>query len=302
MIKSVTVVNDHGDSLKMGIGDPDQSGLLISNIDGISPGQADISTTELAATDGAVYNSARLISRNITMDIILNALPSIEENRYLTYEFFPLKKEISLIFETDNRNLKIDGYVESNEADIFEEQETVSISIICPNPYFYSHGEENTTVFSGIEAMFEFPFCNDSLTEKLLVFGEIRTKYENVVFYEGDAETGFVMNIHFTDPASDISIYNVENREIMKIDTDKITAIVGSAIQAGDDLTISTVRGNKYLKFYRLGQEYNVLNCLDRNSDWLQLYVGINVIAFTAATGNNNLQFSIYNDSLFEGV
>lgn len=301
MIKSVTVTNNQGESLTMGIGDPDQSGLLISNIDGISPGQADISTTELAATDGSVYNSSRLVSRNITIDIIFNALPSIEENRHLTYKYFSLKKDITLIFETDERQLRIEGYVESNEANIFEEQEGTSISIICPNPYFYSVGAQ-TTVFSGIEPMFEFPFCNDSLTEKLLVFSEIRTKYENVVYYEGDAETGFVMNIHFIGPASGISIFNVENRESMKIDTDKLSSIVGGPIQIGDDLIISTVRGKKSLTFIRAGKSYNVLNCLDRNSDWLQLYIGMNVIAFTATEGNSNLQLSIYNDSLFEGV
>lgn len=301
MIKSVTVTNDLGESLKMGIGDPDQSGLLISSIDGLGPGEADISTTELAATDGAVYNSSRLVSRNIVINIIFDELPSVEENRYLTYRFFPLKKGISLTVETDHRHLVIDGYVESNEPEIFDEREGTSISIICPNPYFYSLGTE-VTVFSGIEPMFEFPFCNDSLTEKLLIFGEIRTKYENVVFYEGDAETGFVMNIHFLGPASDISIYNVENRETMKIDTAKIEAIIGAPIQAGDDLVISTVRGKKSLTFYQAGKSFNVLNCLDRNSDWLQLYVGLNVIAFTAVEGDSNLQFSIYNDSLFEGV
>lgn len=301
MIKSVTVTNNQGESLTMGVGDPDKSGLLISNMDGISPGQADISTTELAATDGSVYNSSRLVSRNITFDIIFNDLPSVEENRHLSYKYFPLKKEITLTFNTDERQLQIDGYVESNEANIFEEQESASFSIICPNPYFYSLATQ-TTVFSGIEPMFEFPFCNDSLTEKLLVFSEIRTKYENVVYYEGDAETGFVMNIHFVGPASGISIFNVENREIMKIDTDKLSAIVGGAIQAGDDLTISTVRGKKSLTFVRAGKSYNVLNCLDRDSDWLQLYIGLNVIAFTAVEGNNNLQFTVQNSSLFEGV
>lgn len=301
MIKSLTVTNHLGDSLTMGIGDPNDSGLLISSIDGIGPGQADISTTELAATDGAVYNSSRLVSRNITIDLIFQGDPTIEDSRYLTYKYFPLKKDVTLTIITDQRSLQIDGYVESNDPTIFDKQEGTSISIICPNPYFYSLGT-TSTVFSGIEPMFEFPFCNDSLTEKLLVFGDIRTKYENAVYYEGDAETGFVMNIHFVGPASGISIFNVENREIMKIDTDKIEAIVGSEIQAGDDLTISTVTGKKYLFFWRNGKSYNVLNCLDRNSDWLKLYLGVNIIAFTATTGNSNLQFAVYNDSLFEGV
>lgn len=301
MIRSVIVTNYLGERLTLGVGDPDTSGLLISNIDGIGPGQAEVSTTELAATDGAVYNSARLVSRNITFNIIFQSDTSIEEKRYLTYRFFPLKKAINLTFITDNRSLQIDGYVESNEPDIFTKEESTSISIICPNPYFYSLTSDSV-VFSGIEPMFEFPFCNDSLTEKLLIFGEIRTKYENVVYYYGDAETGVNIKIHFLGPATALSIFNITNRNIMKIDTTKLEAIVGSPIQAADDLVISTVSGKKSLTFWRSGKSYNVLNCLDRSSDWIKLEVGENVLAFTAETGNNEIQFDVQYYPLFEGA
>lgn len=301
MIKSVTVINHLNEMLEMELGNPGESGFLISSIEGIGPGEADISTTELAATDGAVYNSARLLSRNIILNFIFLEHPTIEDTRQLSYKFFPLKKNLTLIFETDNRSLQIEGYVESNSPEIFSEQEGSTISIICPNPYFYSLGSE-LTVFSGVEPMFEFPFSNESLTEPLLIMSELRTKYENVIFYQGDAETGMVIKIHFVGPAAGITIYNVKTRESMKIDTDKIASIVGSAIQASDDLVISTITGKKSLTFIREGKSYNVLNCLGRDSDWLKLAIGENVIAFTADEGNYNLQFEAYNDILFEGV
>lgn len=301
MIKYVIATNYLGESLKMGIGDPDTSGLLISSIEGIGPGISEISTTELAATDGAVYNSARLPSRNIVIDMIFMGNPTIEDTRDITYRLFPLKKPINLIFMMDNRALQIDGYVESNEPSIFEKQEGTSISIICPNPFFYSLAED-TMIFSGIEPMFEFPFCNDDLREKLLIFGEIRDRYENLIFYEGDAETGVVINIHFVGPATGISIYNVITREAMVIDTDKLAAIVGSEIQGSDDLIISTITGKKSVTFWREGKSYNVLNSLTRDSDWLKLDVGRNVIAYVAETGYKNLQFHIDYYPLFEGV
>lgn len=301
MIKSVTVINHLNEKLEMELGNPEKSGFLISSIEGIGPGEADISTTELAATDGAVYNSARLLSRNIILNFIFLEHPTIEDTRQLSYKFFPLKKNLTLIFETDNRSLQIEGYVESNSPEIFSEQEGSTISIICPNPYFYSLGSE-LTVFNGIEPMFEFPFSNESLTEPLLVMSELRTKYENVIFYQGDAETGMVIKIHFVGPAAGITIYNVKSRESMKIDTDKIASIIGSAIKASDDLIISTITGKKSLTFVREGKSYNVLNCLGRDSDWLKLGIGENVIAFTADEGNYNLQFEVYNDILFEGV
>lgn len=301
MINSVIATNYLGESLVMGIGDPDESGLLISSIDGIGPGEAEISTTELAATDGAVYNSSRIASRNIVINIIFEGNPTIEDSRYLSYRLFPLKKPINLAFLTDGRALQIDGYVENNEPSIFDAQEGTSISIICPNPFFYSLGQESV-LFYGIEPMFEFPFCNDSLTSNLLILSEIRMKYENVMYYEGDAETGVIIRIHFLGPATNISIYNVVTRAIMKIDTTKLAAIVGSAIRASDDLIISTITGKKAVTFWRDGKSYNVLNSVDRNSDWLKLDVGENVLAFTAETGNNNLEFSVDYYPLYEGV
>lgn len=301
MIKSVIATNYLGESLKMGIGDPDESGLLISSIDGLGPEEAEISITELAATDGAVYNSSRIASRNIVMNILFQGNPTIEDSRYLTYRVFPLKKMLNLIVITDTRALQIDGYVESNSPDIFNKQEGTSISIICPSPFFYSLSESNIYI-AGIEPMFEFPFCNDSLKENLLIFSEIRDRYENVVYYEADVETGVVMNIHFLGPSTGISIYNMVTGDLMTIDTDKLAKIVGSAIQAYDDLIISTVTGQKGLTFWRNGKSYNVLNCLDRESDWLKLDVGMNVLVFSAKTGNKNIQIDIRYYPLFEGV
>lgn len=301
MINAVTVVNHLGERLKMELRNPESSGFLISNIDGIAPGDAEISTTELAAMDGAVYNSARLTSREITLNIIFYGQEPIEDLRHKTYQYFPLKRDVKLIFETDNRSLQIDGYIKTNEADIFSEQEGTSITINCPNPYFYSLGQ-NTTYFSGIEPMFEFPFCNDSLTEKLLVMSEIRTKYENVIFYQGDAETGVVMKVHFVGPVKNLNVFNVTSRETMKIDLSRIESMIGSALVYGDDLYISTIRGDKSLTFYRNGKPYNVLNALVRGSQWITLDIGENVIAFTAEEGQHNMQFEVYNDILYGGV
>lgn len=301
MIQNVIVTNYLGDTLVMGVGDPDESGLLISNIDGIGPGQAEISTTELAATDGAAYNSARLVSRNITFKIIFQSDMSIEDIRHLSYQFFHLKQPITLTFITDTRALQIDGYVESNEPDIFSEEESTTISVVCPYPYFYNL-RSSEFVFSRIESMFEFPFCNDSLTEDLLIFGEIRDRYEYPVFYEGDAETGLVFTVTFRGPVKNLSIFNTFRNEILKIDTAKIEAIIGSSIQAMDELVISTVTGKKSLTFWRNGKSYNVLNALDRSSEWVHLGIGRNTLAFTAETGEKNIEISVEYYPLYEGV
>ena len=68
-----------------------------------------------------------------------------------------------MLIETDNRQAEIEGYVESNDPTIFSKDEGSDISIVCPNPFFYSAGKDgiNTTIFYGVEALFEFPQPED---------------------------------------------------------------------------------------------------------------------------------------------
>ena len=134
MIKSVTVTNYLGESLKMELTNPYDSGIAITDITGIGPGKADINVTELTSSDGSLYNSARLGTRNIVMTLRFMIAPDIETVRQKSYKYFPIKKELILTFETDNRSCYIAGYVESNEPVIFDENEYTQISIICPDP------------------------------------------------------------------------------------------------------------------------------------------------------------------------
>ena len=203
-----------------------------------------------------------------------------------------------------NRYVKIKGYVESNEPDIFSSQEDTQISIICPDPYFYSAGEDgnNVTDFYTIDPMFEFPFSNESLTDPLLIFGEIQIKTEGVITYHGDSEIGVVIYIHAIGPATNINIYNTETREVMMINTTKLEKLTGKGLVASDDIVINTTKGEKSITLVREGASYNILNCLDKNTDWFTLSKGDNIFAFTAETGVTNLQFRIENQVIYEGV
>lgn len=307
MIHSFTVTNTLGDSIKIDLAEPEKSGFVIVSVTGLGPAKANIVTSEISTNDGALFNSARLNSRNIVFNLLFwdtNSGESIEEIRLKSYRFFAPKKKLTLLVETDKRTAEIVGYVETNEPTIFSQSEGAQISIVCPDPYFYSAGKDGTmrTVFSGDDPMFEFPFSNESLTESLLVFGEVQLKTSNVVYYPGDADTGVIIQLHATGPIEGISIYNTKTKDVMKLDTDKLTTIVGSAIQKGDDIIINTKRGEKSVTFVRGGTKTNVLNCLDRNSDWLYLVKGDNVFAFTATQNVENLQVVIENQVLFEGV
>ena len=307
MIKSLTIVNFLGESLKLELGSPEKSGFLIRSVRGIGPAKADINKTEVSTNDGALFNSARVNSRNIVLDMIFiesTAGESVEEVRHKAYKYFPLKKCVDIIIETDTRLLKAQGYVEANEVDIFSNREGAQISIVCPDPYFYSYGEDGVirTVFYGVEPMFEFPFSNESTAEGLLVLGELLTKTKSVIYYPGDSEVGITIYIHALDEAVNPFIYNIRTNERMTINTERIKALTGSALMRGDDIVINTAKGEKSIRLKRADKEYNILNCLGRDADWFLLTKGDNIFAFGAEDGVANLQFYIENRVIYEGV
>lgn len=367
MIIAVTVVNDQQESLRMELAAPWDSGINITDIDGIGAPEADIYTSEIVSADGDRYESSRAKSRKITLTLKPWFKPDIETSRQLTYKYFPVKKHVTLIFETDHRTLEIDGYVRSNNPKIFSKDEEITIEIDCPRPWFRIHGEPTSVILTGVEPLFEFPFSNEKiafepiekwrdeikheiydefgritgywyeyvyhrkiwddrtydeeshetdgsrliihhvndidLTNWMLLMGDIRDQKELPVLYEGEADTGFVMEIHAAlGTAKNIKIFNVNTGELFELYTDKIETITGEAFSITDTIYISTVSGDKYARLFRGGQWYNIINAVDKNSDWLIFRPGMNLIGYSAEEGQDNLEFYIQYTPLFQGV
>lgn len=304
MIKSVTITNHLDESIKLDLFNPEESGFIIKSIEGLGPVKANINFKELATNDGSIDNSARLSSRNIVMSLQFMESPTIEETRLKSYKYFPIKRNIKFLIETDSRICETIGRVETNVPTIFSNAEGCQISILCSNPYFYSAGENGTnqTIFYGTEPLFEFPFSNESLTEDLIEFGSIENRTEGTIYYDGDAEIGITIQIHAVGEAEGLVIYNTKTREIMRINDDKLKSLMGSGIQAGDEITITTSRGEKGIYMLRSGVTTNILNSLEKPIKWFQLSKGNNTFAYTASAGLTNLQFRIENKVIYEGV
>lgn len=303
MIKALTVTNHLGDSIKLVLTEPALSGFIVKSIEGLGQVKANVNMTNLAMYDGSRYNSAYLQRRDIIINLgfLQSAKESIEDVRHKSYKFFPTKKKVQLLIETDRRTLKTEGIVEANEPDIFSSEEGCAITISCPDPYLYSV-KENEYMFSGVQAMFEFPFENESLTEPLLEMGVLINNTEKMVFYEGDADVGIKIFIHAIGEASGLSIYNVTTKEQMTIDSNKLIELTGSDIIEGDSITIETTRGYKSITLLRNGTYTNILNCLAKDSDWFTLCQGDNIFAYRADAGSTNLQFRITNKIVYSGV
>lgn len=322
MIRAVKAINYLGRSLLMRLDGREDDSLLLWNVDGISPGSADINITEVASTDGAYFNSARQNSREITLTLLLNWAPNIESARKDSYAYFPLKKPVRLIFYSDtamNRGRTyincaryIDGYVQQNTVEIFGSKNCAAqIVIKCPDPYFYEYNSNTgtdqevymKTAFGQRIAGFEFPFSNESLTENLIEFkSEYMSSDECIINYPTEAaETGFDLVIRFLKDVQyplwpEFKITQEETGQTMELNFTGILTYpdYSGGFLTGDAVVVSTVRGHKDVAISRPtidnGAGVSVLRIFFgvdyRSNNWLQLIPGKNTFKLSTSAKN----------------
>ena len=162
MIQGVHVYSDNGETAWLPLSDPYGTGLAVLNITGLRPVKTDLRITNYWAQSGGYYNGSRVGTRNIVFT--LKPLgPDIEYVRRWAYKLLDVEEHVSMVFVTDYGDRRIDGYVESFEADIFSKNELFTVSVICPRPEF-TDGDGVVLTSSSADTMnatFEFPFESD---------------------------------------------------------------------------------------------------------------------------------------------
>lgn len=163
MIKTVSVVNQFGDEISTNFVGGYEAPYVITKIEGHGPVNADINLTQFATNDGAMYNSARVGERTMTLTLAAVAPPgkTIEHARRWIYKTYAVKNRVEMAFVTDTGTYIMTGYVEKCEPDIFEKITKVKITIVCPDPYFYTPAKTVASI-SNVKGGFEFPFADNA--------------------------------------------------------------------------------------------------------------------------------------------
>lgn len=320
MIQSFTVTNHTGKSMECELTNPWKEGLAVGSIDGLGPGQATVNVADISSKDGGLFNSARKGSRNIVITLIFvdHDTLTIEDLRRKCYTYFPIKKEIKLKFTTFNgksyKHFLIDGVVESNEPSIFSQREGATISVICPDPCFYTTDdqEQRFSIASNPDFTFEFSKVPSDNTE--LLMGDVVSYIVTNLYYDGDSDTGAVFDITFksdvvhtpSDPKK-IRIDNSLTNTTSIFSLEKVKNIVATMVEdfqgivAGDRLILSTVTGEKSLTYIHNGESYNVLGAVESAGPWLTIAKGLNYLVIDK-DGSIEITASVKNKIRYYGV
>lgn len=280
---TLTAENKYGERLEL----THNPSYDITEIDGLYPPEAVINSTKTAGMDGAVFNSAYMNSRTITITLVVNG--PVEENRIQLYRYFKTKYPVRLYYKNGIRDVYIDGYVSKVSIEYFNQKQTVQVIVECPLPLFNATAE-NRTEFSTVESLFEFPFAIDSGG---IPFSEIQIGKQESIINGGDMETGVLIRLNAVGNVVNPKIYNTDTGEYM---------IINQEMQKGDEITINTRKKQKSVTMLRDGTVSNLIGKLQAGSTWFSLIPGDNLFAYEADEASDNLRCTFIVNDQFEGV
>ena len=267
----------------------DLTNYAVIGIQGLTPPPTTINTAIAGNIDGSFFNSARVESRNLVITIRLRG--DIEGNRQRLYRIFPRKAPVTVYFKNKNRDVKIAGYVETLEGDLFVQQEQIQISILCPRPYWQAIADI-TYELSVVQAVFEFPF---DIAEDNPI--EISTISENAVYvYDnvGDVDTGAVFTFEISGNITGLTLTNSTTGAYIGFNY---------TFAAGDIITLSTVQGELYARLKRNNGVINLLNYLTSGSAWVKLIIGENELEYSVTSGSDDdVRCTFVASTLYGGV
>lgn len=291
MAYTVKIRNASGDTLQLY---PSEDYLLTS-ITGITPALAVINATEMATMDGSRFNSSHVSFRNIVITFKIRGQGAdVRARRVNLYKYIHPKHPVRVYIANDQRDVYIDGYVESldDAGSIFSDNELLQVSVICPDPYFRDNTEvEAENTFGSNTSLFYFPF--GILQGSPIPFSRKIIQQHHTIINEGDAACGITLQVAASGAVTNPTFYNESNGQTMTFEL---------TMQAGDELIISTVQGQKSAKRIREGVETNIINTMTHGSAWLQLEPGDNVIYYSAASGTAAMTLTFLYTILYEGI
>lgn len=266
MLTNVEVRTRQGNLLNLPLEDT-SGGLFIEEIEGLDPVKATLVSSSFAGVDGEQHHSSRREARDLILKIGIETdfvTNTVRRLRNRLYSYFMPKSEVFLRFVHDDGFVAdIVGTVEDFGSPLFTKEPQANISIRCFGPDF----------------VVPVPVKHELLTVE-------GTEGWTEIDYDGNVETGIVVELTLNRVEQALSIYNMSPGGILR------QLDFSAPLAVGDKLRISTVAGSKGATLTRAGTLSSVLYGVSPQSAWLTLEEGLNKFR-VYATGTPAIPYTL---------
>lgn len=282
MAKKITCINEDGVQIDFSY-DEDAEFFLIS-LEGAYSVSNNVVTSANTMTDGSTYQGSTTKQRNIVITAEFDE--DYQARRNFLYKCFKPKATGTLTYTENAEKREIDYYVETIDIDEKGVVRNVTISLICPDPFFKDL-QDTTITMAGWEPCFEFVH---EFTDELEEFG-VRVA-ELVKTIENDSAAdhiGIEIYMEATGSVKNPVLYHVEQDIHIKVGTEEFPLI----LEPGDAVKITTGTNEKNVYLISGGETKKINEYLDEESEFIQLVHGQNTFIYDADGGEDYLNVTI---------
>ena len=247
---------------------------MVSTIDGLYPPAGTLSTSAYAVLNGSYLNHAFIEKRNLVISFVMRGTV-LEKKRHALYNVVKPSQYIKVYYKTKNVDVYTEGYVETCNVSNFTNQTSGQISILCPDPYWYSR-ELFSVQYGSVSGAFHFPFPDSTKPFPIGSYSED----SNIAILNSGIETGFTIVLETESGTQSMpTIYHDDTDTYLQLNT---------TIESGEQIIITTYDGNKTITKYTDGVESNIISSIVSGSTWLKLRSGLNHLHLQTAGASSN--------------
>lgn len=247
--------------------DDDVNYQLISATGFTSP-SAEIFRSKSPNKKGSKYNGSTLNERYITL--VIKILGDVEVNRNKLYAWIDSEQYVKINYQNKLKNVYCEGYIEESDIPMFDDNETIIVNLVCPDPY-WKDLESIYTDISKLVSEFTFPFAID---KEGIPFSTILSDNQTNVFNAGN-ETGIMIQAIFSGNVTGLKIFNGNDISQYIKFKNSLT------FNEGDLLDINTDSSPKTITRIKAdGTKENILKYVDGRPYWFTLKKGNNVFGY----------------------
>lgn len=280
--RSITCSNKDG--IRITFGERGFSPFLLVDAVGCYAVENNVTISENTMSDGGAYQGSVAKIRNIVLTV-RDYLDNVY-NRNLLVALFKSGEEGTLVFSEDPNERQINYYVESINSTGNYGSRTYTISLLCPDPFFYAM-EDVTLFMSAWIASFEFIHEFIESGEEL---GYRSLKKLSKVTNENAADNiGMDIVIYANGDVTNPSVTRIESDETITVGTTTKPLVMAS----GDTVRITTSDNDKHVYLTHEGITTEINQYLTEDSVFIQLMRGENTIGYDADSGVDSMVVQI---------
>lgn len=288
MAVKVIYTNDYGASIEFS----KNSGIRITDIDGLSANEIDLSETTVTNQVGSSITGASIQSKDLTIEGRYAYKPETRK-RLLAVILPGVAGKLRYINDKEGVDVYWDAQPSKTpEISLNPVWQTFQFTLKLPYPYPRS-SEPQIIRFSGMTSNFKFKQSYSSTVEWTISDKDI--SHLKVITNKGALSTGFILT--FEALADDIvapTVVNVDTRDYM--------TFTELTLAKGDILTVNTNEGKRGAYLTHNGEKSNVFSLMDYGSTFFLLDTGDNTLRSGASSNEDNLAVTLTFDEIVAGV